>query len=145
MIFRKSIFNFIKKLANTKGLSLNEWITLTNKNLSNNGVKLKINSENGNVLIDDYFSSSLNSKNTHPFYFGTVHSVKGKTFEAVLLLLGKRAGSNYSTILEKDSSELSDKLKEELRIVYVGITRPEKILLMAVPNSDSEIWKNKMT
>ena len=29
---------------------------------------------------------------------------------------------------------------EEIRNVYVGITRPRKILVLAVPSDDKDIW-----
>jgi DNA helicase-2/ATP-dependent DNA helicase PcrA len=34
---------------------------------------------------------------------------------------------------------------EELRIAYVGMTRPRKILMIAVPNAEcKEVWENKL-
>lgn len=81
----------------------------------------------------------------HPFYFGTVHSVKGKTFKAVLLLLGKKSvRKNYETILNLDEKDRNSNDMEELRIVYVALSRPELLLKMVVPDSDVELWTNKL-
>ncbi|MWW23559.1 UvrD-helicase domain-containing protein [Algibacter lectus] len=145
MKHRDTIFNFINKLSETNDKTFNQWIVESNKKIEDIGIVMNINVENGDVLIDDYYASNLNSDSIHPFYYGTVHSVKGKTFEAVLLLLGKRAIRNYVNIINApDFNALPDNCKEELRIVYVGITRPRKILNMAVPDSDVEVWTNKM-
>ena len=72
---------------------------------------------------------------------GTVHSVKGLTLDAVLLILKTKGGDNnkYINLLNENVS-LCD--NEELRIVYVGITRPKKILQIAVPISEIEHWKS---
>jgi superfamily I DNA/RNA helicase len=146
MKHRDTIFNFINKLSETNDKTFNQWIVESTKKIEDIGIVLNINVENGDVLIDDYYASNLNSDSIHPFYYGTVHSVKGKTFEAVLLLLGKRAIRNYVNIINApDFNALPDNCKEELRIVYVGITRPRKILIMAVPDSDKEVWNNKMS
>lgn len=146
--YRKNIFKFIEVLPETKNKTINDWIIKTNENLSSNlylkKLKLNVIIENSNVLIDEFFGDDLNSENLHPFYFGTVHSVKGKTFAAVLLLLGKNAGKNYENIVNAEQSILKPKDLEELRIVYVAISRPKKILYMAVPNSDLILWQTKM-
>lgn len=145
MKHRDTVFNFINKLSETNGKTFNQWIDDSNGKIKDIGIVLNINKENGDVLIDEYYASNLNSDSMHPFYYGTVHSVKGKTFEAVLLLLGKRAIRNYVNIINApDFNALPDNCKEELRIVYVGITRPRKILVMAVPDSDVKVWKEKM-
>lgn len=74
---------------------------------------------------------------------GTIHSVKGETFEAVLVILRKKGiGSYYKTLLKKKDS-IQD--NEELRIVYVGITRPRKLLVLAVPDEENKsAWESKL-
>jgi hypothetical protein len=108
MKHRDNVFNFINKLSETNGKTFNQWIDESNKKIKDIEIALNINSENGDVLIDDFYASNLNSDSMHPFYYGTVHSVKGKTFEAVLLLLGKRAIRNYVNII--NAPELNDLL-----------------------------------
>ena len=68
---------------------------------------------------------------------------KGETFEAVRLILKtKGIGSAYKTLLNKN---ISISASEELRIAYVGMTRPSKILVIAVPNDDNKnAWENKL-
>ena len=71
---------------------------------------------------------------------GTVHSIKGGTFEAVLLFVKQRGSDNrdYAKILQS-----SIKTDEELRIIYVAITRPRKILVIAVPSGKATIWSDR--
>ncbi|WP_162927180.1 UvrD-helicase domain-containing protein [Flavobacterium anhuiense] len=144
---RNDIFKFINTLPATKDKTINSWIKEANKNLHLKGIAIKfnVNEQLGEVLIDDYFGEDLNSERLHPFYFGSVHSVKGKTFQAVLLLLGKQsARKNYQTILNLAPENQNSIDREELRIVYVGLSRPEILLKMAVPDSDVNIWTEKL-
>ena len=46
-------------------------------------------------------------------------------------------------MLKKDKSALSEKEQEELRIIYVGMTRPRKVLQLAVPADDVNLWTHK--
>ncbi|SNR97871.1 UvrD-helicase domain-containing protein [Flavobacterium sp. ov086] len=144
---RKEVFSFIECLPASKDKTLNEWVEQANKALREAAFALefRIESQFGNIAIDDYFGEDLNSEKLHPFYFGTVHSVKGKTFQAVLLLLGKKAvRKNYATIITSDLAVLNANDLEELRIVYVALSRPEILLQMAVPDSDLALWTGKM-
>jgi len=51
---------------------------------------------------------------------------------------------NYVNMLSKDISEIKPEYQEELRIVYVGISRPRKILLLSVPDEDVPQWETKL-
>ncbi|WP_165357658.1 UvrD-helicase domain-containing protein [Flavobacterium beibuense] len=140
---RKEVFSFIHSLPATSGLTIRQWVEAANTALHTGSYPffLNIALSKAGMLVEEYFGEDSNSATLHPFYFGTVHSAKGKTFKAVLLLLGKQAGStNYSTILSTPHSNLKDNYKEELRVIYVAISRPAKILKMAVPESDIPIW-----
>jgi ATP-dependent exoDNAse (exonuclease V) beta subunit len=50
--------------------------------------------------------------------------------------------TKYTTLIanNKPTSE-----HEELRIVYVGMTRPKKVLMIAVPNAECKaVWEKKL-
>lgn len=144
---RKAVFNFINCLPSTRDKTIIQWVSETNLKLNDTGINfsLSVNPQNSNILIDNYFGDDLNSEGLYPFYFGTIHSVKGRTFEAVLILLSKKSGSkNYENIINEKPELLDSKYLEEMRIIYVGISRPRKILYMAVPISDENLWKIKM-
>ncbi len=140
--YRNYIFGLVSLLPQTKDILLNDWIIKANKNLNEEKIILKINVENGDIKIDELFGSNL-KQDGFPFYHGTVHSVKGKTFEAVLILLGKKAGMNYVNMINKSITDLKSEYQEELRIVYVAMSRPRKILMLAVPMEDIDKWKEK--
>lgn len=144
--YRNNLFKFFDLLPTTKNIKLNEWIFNTNKLLLQNqfSSKLVVENNKANITIDELFGNSMKVKEFN-YYVGTIHSAKGKTFEAVLLLLSKHAGSSqYKNILfPQRNKALSEFQREELRNIYVAITRPRKILMLAVPETDEVIWKEK--
>ncbi|MDD4572521.1 MAG: ATP-dependent helicase [Clostridia bacterium] len=162
--WRKMLWIFINHMPPAQGC-LTTWIEAMNTDISllnhykkiivsleksgfkvkNKGLSMRIDKSKGNVSFDDLFVAELPSKPAIPYRFGTVHSVKGETFEAVLLFLNEKAANNslYKNLLK--AKKISDKGKEELRIVYVAITRPSKILVVAVLGSDDKAaWEKKL-
>jgi len=77
---------------------------------------------------------------------GTIHSVKGQTFDATLLFLKKKAIKNYATVLAKNYNEPDESKRkkdmEELRLVYVASSRPKRLLWIATPKEDISIWQS---
>jgi DNA helicase-2/ATP-dependent DNA helicase PcrA len=67
----------------------------------------------------------------------TVHGVKGATFEAVMVILKHKAGSGQSYVKLLANEAFSG---EEMRIVYVGLTRPRRLLVLCVPSGDRDEW-----
>lgn len=142
--FRKRIFNFIKLLPCTQ-CTIYNWIREANQNFEKRKVpfRLSIDSEKGDHLIENLFYQHKKNDSLN-FRVGTIHSVKGESFEAVLVLLKQKGGKGkfYKTLI-KDNVSAED--NEELRIVYVGITRPSKLLVLAVPTEmDKESWEEKL-
>lgn len=130
--YRRAIFKIIDLLPSTINCNLSKWIDETNK-LKINNINLKVLKESADILIESLFEDY--AQMTFPFYCNTIHSAKGRTFEAVLVLIGKKDKSNYSTMLNQLS------VSEALRIVYVGISRPRKILFLVTPEEDIKIWE----
>ena len=58
----------------------------------------------------------------------TIHSAKGKTYDAIMLLIKQRGKLTFNS-LNKDNKT------EEVRTAYVAMTRPRKILVIALPKS----------
>jgi len=152
--WRKSIIDFISKLPETN-LALGNWITKANNTIKNTSNIIRDNCPNFILTIKQdrkpYYHSQLNFNQlfnrkekskifSQHYTIGTVHSIKGETFEAVLLFVKKRGADNrgYDSILH---SKIEN--DEELRIIYVAITRPRKILVIAVPEGKISIWKNR--
>jgi len=149
--WRKEIFNLIKLLSDT-GLRLGEWVKQSNKKIrikeniiSDSKFQLKIKRNRApNIYSELYFNEIFAKEesriNKNNYTIRTVHSVKGETFEAVLLFVKKKGGNdqNYEKILDSKIEK-----NEELRILYVAMTRPRKILIIAVPEGSKDMWKRK--
>ena len=142
---RLEVYRIYKQLPETK-INLNEWAKEAEVNFTKNGISIKVDTktENANVNIDEIFAMTKKEQFRKNYRLGTVHSVKGETFEAVLLFMKKKGavGKYYKTLLEEGKITTDN---EELRIVYVGITRPRKLLLIAVPSKEDKLcWENRL-
>jgi len=142
--FKFKIYDFIKLLPQTNVL-IGEWIVAANKALkeSNCSFKLDVHKDGLYCSFSQLFLNEDKQIVEKNYRYGTIHSVKGETFEAVLLILKtKGVGSAYKTLLNKN---IHISASEELRIAYVGMTRPSKILVVAVPNDENkQAWENKL-
>ena len=141
---RKEVFEIFSILPATNELSLDLWIEKANESFKNRGfdIQLKILGKYNKITFDQLFQAKKKLKDK-PYYLGTVHSVKGETFEAVLLLLKKKGAlpKYYKTLLQNNEKPSEN---EELRVVYVGITRPRKVVWLAVPKNCSSFWHEKL-
>lgn len=142
---RKDILEFIGTIptVNTND-DMNKWI-----NNINNNFKWEIRLKKRKNNLDSNFEGKFKEiqldldKSSNDCHFGTIHSVKGKSFRAVLLILKEKSGNGkkYSKMFEK-----YDLLKEEeLRIPYVAMTRAKEILWIAIPNQEKRFWEMKVT
>jgi len=142
--FKSQVFNFINLLPKTD-ITLGNWVRSTNKIFAENKIDMQliITNSGTNYTFQQLFLNESKNVSDRNYRLGTVHSVKGETFDATLLILKtKGVGKAYKTILSNNIS-ISD--SEELRIAYVGITRPRKILVLAVPNEDNKsVWENSL-
>lgn len=142
--FKSQVFGFINLLPKTD-TTLGSWVKATNQILTENKIKFQLSISNAgtNYTFQQVFLNESEKVTNRNYRLGTVHSVKGETFDATLLVLKtKGIGKAYKTILKQNIS-ISE--SEELRIAYVGITRPRRILVIAVPNKENKTaWENKL-
>ncbi|CAM3654305.1 MULTISPECIES: ATP-dependent helicase [Paenibacillaceae] len=143
--YRKRILDILQLLPKTNA-DLMSWINQANQNFKINGIKIKleVDSSFGGLTFEQLFETAELYAEHLEYRLGTVHTAKGETFDAVLLFLKKKAGqkSYYSTYIKNNTSIT---ICEELRIVYVGITRPRKLLVLAVPDeTDKKAWEKKL-
>ena len=91
------------------------------------------------VTFDLLFNED--SKNNLNYNIGTVHSVKGGSFDATLLLLKEETEHNekYSEIIPNN---LNLDKNQELRVIYVALSRAKKLLYLVVPKKDYGMWKS---
>ena len=67
----------------------------------------------------------------------SVHGVKGETYDALLLLVESKAGRT----LTPSSLNTGDLGIELMRIAYVAMTRPRKLLVVAMPNMNKKKYE----
>jgi DNA helicase II / ATP-dependent DNA helicase PcrA len=142
--FREDVYELIKKLPDTN-CKIGEWIDGANAIFIDNkiSIELKIKNSQRDISFDELFGSDNRKITENDFRIGTIHSVKGETFEAVLVVLKQKGIGKYYRTLLKENVAISD--NEELRIVYVGITRPRRLLILAVPDDENKVaWENKL-
>lgn len=141
--YRKLVLEFINEIPSTSSeMNIDEWINTINDNLdwkiqlikTKNIDDLNFKGKFANIRLD------LDEVDADSHY-GTIHSVKGKSFRAVLLILKERSASNkkYSNLF--NNYDLCK--EEELRIPYVAMTRAKEILWIAIPKSEKVSWERK--
>ena len=72
------------------------------------------------------------------FTVSSVHGVKGETFEAILLIVDKTKGTNTLTPSLLNTCNLDNEL---IRIAYVAMTRPRKLLVVSMPKTDTNLTR----
>lgn len=142
---RKEVYKIFSLLRPTI-CSIGKWVTQTNDGLISIGIQssLSINESMRDVTFDQIFRNENETLQHREYRLGTVHSVKGETFEAVLLFLKTyiKGKQKYKHLIDRG---VSVRENEDLRIVYVGITRPRKLLVLAVPDDENkQAWESKL-
>lgn len=141
--FKEFILELINLMPHTEE-SIGEWKDEFEVNLNNSDndfpINFEIDDEGRNTTFDDLFSFDISNNKTYKHGLSTIHKVKGETFESTLLILKRKStGPYYKTLLTANKKTADN---EELRNVYVGITRPQKVLVLMVPCQDLEYWEN---
>lgn len=72
----------------------------------------------------------LESKNRTNHTLSSIHGVKGETYDALLLLVESRTGKTITPSF-LNTGDLDTEL---MRIAYVAMTRPRKLLVVCMPN-----------
>lgn len=126
---------------------LNSWVTEFKSILVTLFDQLEITLREG-ILIDEVIKIKTRDKKIPHFkdiplknYFeakakkdiitSSVHGVKGETYDSTLLLVRNKTGANTLTPNFLNNGDLNDEL---MRIAYVAMTRPKKLLVVAMPN-----------
>jgi len=133
---RKDVYKIASLLPPTKNVDIRTWIT--NAKCALKGFILFRINEDVSTPVRNLFQKEILVVSDE-YRLGTVHSVKGETFDAVLLFLKQKGAKekHYKTLL---GNQTKTNKSEELRIVYVAITRPRKLLMIAVPNQCKSSW-----
>lgn len=138
--FMTEVEKLIKEFPTTANKSIGQWISESNEILKEQEIHLEINPDAKLLTFPQVFLSDT-LQDSLPYRLGTVHSVKGETFEATLLILKQKGKSKfYKTLISKGCKTIDD---EELRVAYVGMTRPRKLLMLGVPDAENvRAWES---
>ncbi|TSD03336.1 MAG: Superfamily I DNA and RNA helicase [Parcubacteria group bacterium Athens0714_16] len=141
---RKELYKFVKLLPKAVSATrLGAWIAEANLVISskNYEFELKINQNLKEAQFSQLFPQEHIDSVPTDYRPSTIHKVKGETFEAVLVFLKKKVMKSYKTMLA--NSKISE--EEELRNVYVAISRPSRLLVIAVPDEENKnCWAEKL-
>lgn len=129
--FRAKVYQFVNDLPSSENILVKDFIEEINE--QNDGLNLKLKEENTSLYVHELFTDNT-SQEHKKCRIGTIHSVKGETFEAVLLFLKKKDRKNYTTFIREGNFHEN----EEMRNVYVAITRPRKLVMIAVPDETNK-------
>jgi DNA helicase II / ATP-dependent DNA helicase PcrA len=143
--FRRAVYGLAVRLPRADGAA-GPWAAKAEQVLREAGydATLGVKRRSETAMLEDVFAGEqVALRNEFNCTIGTVHSAKGETFEAVLLILkSKGRGPLYRTLLRRGATT-SD--HEELRIAYVGLTRPKKVLCLGLPSEDdASAWRERM-
>lgn len=126
-------------------LSLVDWVTQTTEVLKNFLIETKLVVHDKRSMSDiikiktrdsklpDFKNKALKvyfeKKSEFDYTFSSVHGVKGETYEALMLLIESTAGNTLTpSLLNSDNLD-----SEHMRVAYVAMTRPRKLLVVALP------------
>lgn len=84
------------------------------------------------------FRSEIHYGTTPGLRASHVHVVKGSEFEAVIYVLPPRANAGEPYVLD---DWMSDENSEARRVIYVGISRARKLLILVVPKARLKLLK----
>ena len=145
---RLNVYNFINVFPPIENnQTINSWINEVNYRFKDYFRLSEV--KHGKMYKTDYYTKEVtfdllfneDSKNNLNYNIGTVHSVKGGSFDATLLLLKEETEHNekYSEIIPNN---LNLDKNQELRVIYVALSRAKKLLYLVVPKKDYGMWKS---
>ncbi len=136
-IWKRKVIEFSFKLKE-KNIVLTEWISETEmllkeifvdyKNFLKVEIKLAI--KRSDRKLPDFKKHKINEFfyiNNLEYIVSTIHGVKGCTFDAVLLIVNQNGKMTSNVINQYPLGS------EEIRNAYVAMTRPRKLLMVAIP------------
>jgi len=147
------IINFINNLPSFD-LSLKDWNSETEKYINSffeleTNIDFKLKQKQGKAIYEKSIAKLYNTENIESNYpISTIHQVKGKTFDTLMLFLGEN--SKGQSISLNDYIKPTDFPNDSKRMIYVAMSRPRNFLGIAVPsetNNDKlkEIFGNDIT
>ena len=149
LAFRAELFSALERLPKTADITLGVWVQEAQAIVNqmpllgvDRTLKVKRPSKIAHypsLHFNMVFGQSTQSAVLSDLSSQTVHAAKGTSLDAVLIVLKKKGASGpyYSSLIAK---KVGLHECEELRIVYVALTRAKRILWLLVPGADQAAW-----
>ncbi len=123
------ILNYFDLTINKK---CNVYLEFKNEEISNN------QNEKESIMSNNYLYYDKNSKRSVNLEFGSIHSVKGRTHLATLIVETYNKSHNIKSILKylcatPPNSSLKETNKSRLKCQYVAMTRAKALVCLAIP------------
>lgn len=143
-LFNSLLFQILMELP-TFELSVADWTSQTQSFLKeklglDNEVDFKLKTRKTTTFnkhvtltesIEKHFKKTYSESNIP---ITTIHQVKGKTLDSVLIFFNERPHIN-NIVFEDISNTNNNFPNEKKRLIYVAMSRPKKVLAMAFPDS----------
>lgn len=138
--WRKFVFDFCNNMPSSN-IALNLWIDQIKDLIKSMSNKYNIKIQSGSEVkvktrdkkLSDFKMQPIKNFYAKSFKYeylnSTIHAVKGRTFEATLLIIDSR-GKLTSNMINTKPIE-----SEEIRTAYVAMTRAKKLLVVAIPKT----------
>ncbi len=99
-------------------------------------VKVKLRDKKHPEFLNRALIAYFESRAALDISISSVHGVKGETFDATLLIVDSIKGANALTPTILETGDLNSEL---IRIAYVAMTRPRKLLAVSIPKRDVQL------
>ncbi len=132
--------SLIKKMEELKQQGI---ISISDSRNITDIIKLKTRVKVGNTFSTEFLDRPLRiyfeKRTTTGTTFSSVHGVKGESFDAILLMVESNRGSTITPSL-LNTGGLDSEL---MRIAYVAMTRPRKLLVVSIPKQKAKNSLNR--
>ena len=119
----------VKKTVETHKLSLFNGVSVDNR------IKIKSRDNHVPLFMKEPIKKYFEVKSQMEYTYSSIHGVKGESFDALLLLVqGTRGNTLTPSFLANGNTDT-----ELMRIAYVAMTRPRKLLIVALPKSQANL------
>lgn len=135
--WESSLIEKIQELEQKGIISISDSRNISNIiNLKN---RVKVGQAFSTEFLDRPLHEYFEKRTTTGTTFSTVHGVKGESFDATLLMVESNKGNTITPSLL--NTGLLD--SELMRIAYVAMTRPRKLLVVSIPKQRAKISRNR--
>ena len=142
--WKRLCYHFLLRLPNSDG-SLADWGPLAREAVKDfldaQCLKPELDlSQNLKRIVGNLASAPVSAfvrafSSNHGLVFKVIHQGKGETYEAVMVVGDRGNRSRPDDLAQWLSYDVT--FDEERRVGYVGVTRPRKLLVLAVPDNTS--------